>query len=179
MIQILFEKFNIPSVYITIRGVLTLYEARLLTGVVLTSGHSISLTTPVSNGYYLNDTAVLTPASGNSVTNALQNMLNHRGYDLKTPSQLDIIRKIKEKHGCVSTDYAADLNSQDNLIDYSLPNGSTIKIGHEMFKSSEVLFKPQEQGLDAKGIHEILAEFIAKCDKAIHQLTQILFLQEV
>lgn len=86
MIQILFDKFNVPSVYIAIRGVLTLYAARLLTGVVLTSGHSISLTTPVSNGYYLNDTAVLTTASGNSVTNALQNMLNHRGYDLKTPS---------------------------------------------------------------------------------------------
>lgn len=169
MIEILFEKFNVPSAYIAKRGVLALYAAGLLTGVVLESGDSISMATPVSNGYYINDTAILTTAAGRAVTTALQNMLNNRGYDLKAPSQLDIIREIKEKHCLVSTNYAADVNGQENLIDYSLPNGTAIKIGHEVIKSSEVLFRPQEQGLEAKGIHEILSESIAKCDKTIQQ----------
>ena len=71
-------------------------------------------------------------------------MLNSRGYDFSTSSHFDVICEIKEKRCYASeTDYAIDMNGHRNLIDYSLPNGSAIKIGNEWFKTGEVLFRHQ------------------------------------
>ena len=45
-----------------------------------------------------------------------------------------------------------------------LPDGNQIKLGSEKQKAPEILFKPHLIGLEYPGVHEMVANCIAKCD---------------
>ncbi|CAL0318850.1 unnamed protein product [Lupinus luteus] len=47
MTQIMFEKFNVPAMYVAIQAVLSLYASGRTTGIVLDSGDGVSYTVPV------------------------------------------------------------------------------------------------------------------------------------
>ena len=47
MTQIMFETFNVPSFYVAIQAVLSLYASGRTTGIVLDSGDGVSHTVPV------------------------------------------------------------------------------------------------------------------------------------
>lgn len=51
MAEIMFEKFNVPSLYVSIQAVLALYAAGKTTGVVLDAGDGVTHTVPVFEGY--------------------------------------------------------------------------------------------------------------------------------
>lgn len=169
MIQIMFEKFNVPLFYVAKQSVLSLYSAGRLNGVVLDSGDSATLATPIYGGYYITNTAVPMNIGGSDVTSTLQKFLNERGYHFTSFSQREIVRDIKEKHCYLSSNFEQELQKEESFINYSLPDGNAIKIGREIFQSSEILFKPQMNGFDCKGIDQILFESIEKCDPKIHK----------
>ena len=47
MLQIMFETFNVPSMYVSIQAVLSLYAAGRTTGVVMDSGDGVTHTVPI------------------------------------------------------------------------------------------------------------------------------------
>lgn len=167
MTQIMFETFNVPSLYIAKRPVLSLYSAGRLNGIVLNSGDSSSFATPIFGGYYIPDTSVSLNIAGKDVTMMLQKLLNERGYNFTSFSQKEIVRDIKEKHCYLSSDFESEVKKHEFLLDYKLPDGKIIKIGNELFRSAEILFKQQRNGFYQKGIADILLESIDKCDEKI------------
>ena len=50
LIQIMFETFNIPAMYVAIQGVLSLYGSGRHAGIVLGSGDGVCYTLPVDGG---------------------------------------------------------------------------------------------------------------------------------
>jgi len=53
MTEIMFDTFNVPSIFISIQAVLSLYSSGSTTGVVIDSGAGVTNTVPIYEGYAL------------------------------------------------------------------------------------------------------------------------------
>ena len=55
LIQVMFETFNVPKLYVATQGVLELYAAGRYTGTVLSSGEGCSHVVPIYEGFAINN----------------------------------------------------------------------------------------------------------------------------
>ncbi|TVU24757.1 hypothetical protein EJB05_27211, partial [Eragrostis curvula] len=146
MTQIMFETFNTPAMFVSIDAVLSLYASGRTTGIVLDSGHDLTL--------------------------MLMNILKERGcYDFTSSADQEIVRDIKEKIAYVALDYDWELENASSSCSssmeksYELPDGQVITIlGSERIRCPETLFQPPLIGMESPGIHEATYNSIMKCD---------------
>lgn len=182
MCQLFFEQFNVPCMYISIQAVLLLYASGRTTGVVVDSGDGVSHIVPVYEGFSLPTSIKRMDIAGRDVTEQMAfNIRRTLGANFQTSSEMEIVRLIKEKACFISKDPARDeklyagsaysqhlsaagAQSNDLFTSYRLPDGRSIQVGVERFRSPEILFNPQLIGCESPGIHELTALAIAKTD---------------
>ncbi|KAH3673180.1 hypothetical protein WICMUC_003798 [Wickerhamomyces mucosus] len=179
--QVFFETFNTPALYLSIQAILALYSTGRTTGLVLDSGDGVSHVVPVYEGFSLPNTIKRINVAGRDVTEQLQLLLRKNGIILQSSAEKEIVRIIKEKLCYVSADPRKDetdwLNysfefdfkrssdeSNKKIGTYKLPDGKTIEIGAERFRSSEILFNPEIIGSEELGLHHMIHESLQKVD---------------
>jgi actin len=168
MIQLMFETFNVPSFYVGIQAVLSLYSSGRKTGIVFDAGYGVSHTVPIHEGYSLPHAIMRLNLAGRDLTVWLQKILNEGGYAFRTLAEREIVCDIKEKLAYVAIDYEAELQkaatTTDCNVNYTLPDGNEIVIRNERFRCPELLFKPAFNGFEIDGIDQTLFDSIMKCD---------------
>ncbi|KAL6451281.1 Actin-2 [Candida maltosa Xu316] len=169
MCQILFENFNIPCIYISIQAVLSLYASGRTTGVVIDSGDGVSHIVPVYEGFSLPPSIKRMDIAGRDITESLSfNIRRMSGISMRSSSEMEIVRLIKEQCCFISKDPARDEKgnnqSSDLFSSYKLPDGHEIQLGVERFRAPEILFNPQLIGDESPGLHELTSLSIAKTD---------------
>eukprot|EP00771_Trimastix_marina_P000293 gnl/Trimastix_PCT/1311.p1 GENE.gnl/Trimastix_PCT/1311~~gnl/Trimastix_PCT/1311.p1 ORF type:complete len:385 (+),score=81.68 gnl/Trimastix_PCT/1311:43-1197(+) len=180
MTQIFFEQYEIPSLYIQIAPVLSLYANARTTGIVLDSGYQSTFSIPIYEGYHLPHAISRLEVGGLDLTQFLADLLsfNEGGARFRenvTRYQTErIIRQMKEKQCFVAYDYESELVSAQGegvqSKNYTLPDGRQVTYTNECFRCPEALFQPSFLGRGpANGIHEIVYGSIQRCDSDIRK----------
>eukprot|EP00210_Caulerpa_lentillifera_P005060 g4833.t1 len=173
MTQIMFETFSVPSVYVSIQAVLSLYASGRTTGIVLDAGDGVTHTVPIYEGYALPHAVLRLELAGRDLTSYMAKLLLERGVSFLTASELEIVREIKEQTCYVAQDFRAELDlanqSTSCETNFTLPDGQVIAVGSERFRCPEALFQPHMIGVEAVGIQDTAFNSIMRCDLDIRR----------
>eukprot|EP00301_Raphidiophrys_heterophryoidea_P017052 c26820_g1_i1.p1 GENE.c26820_g1_i1~~c26820_g1_i1.p1 ORF type:complete len:469 (+),score=97.19 c26820_g1_i1:66-1472(+) len=177
--ELMFETFQVPMLHLSIQGVLGLYASGQTTGFVLDSGHGVSHTVPVYEGYALSSAVQRLELGGSDLTDWMRTLLAQKGFSFATSAEQEIVRDIKEKCCFVSQELVQDQRNRDalageggsvspdskpeNTMTYELPDGHVIELGDERFRCPEALFQPQLLGREHGGMQS-LVETVMKID---------------
>jgi actin-related protein len=181
MTQIMFETFNVPSMYVSVQAVLSLYASGRCTGCVLDSGDGVSHVVPVYEGFALPHAVERLDLAGRDVTDHLARLLTERGYAYNSTmsgSDREIVRSIKETTACVALDFEKEMAVSSSSMggsgcgaekDFELPDGNIITLGNERFRCVEALFNPSLVGKEARGVHLCVHEAVKSCDMDVRR----------
>ena len=173
MIQMMFEAYDVPAVYLMIDAVLSLYATGKTNGLVYSVGEGVAHSVPVKEGYAIPEAVQRLDLSGCDMTNYLKKLLCERGYTFATDAELDTVRDIKEKLCYVALNFDREMRKAetDSSLEsnYQLPDGTVITIGSERFRCAECLFNPSLLGMDNEGIAGMIFGSIKKCDDGIQK----------
>nr|AED86986.1 actin I [Nyctotherus ovalis] len=173
MIQIFFETFKVPTFYVAIQAVLSLYAAGRTTGIVVDSGDGVTHTVPIYEGYSIPHAIMKVLLAGRDLTKYLFKILTERGWNFSTTAEQEVVREIKEKLCFVALDYedamSKSLVSTEFETTYTLPDGQVMTIGNERFRCPEFLFKPSLDGREHDGIHQLTYKSIMRCDMDVRK----------
>lgn len=173
MTQVMFETFNVPAMYVSLLGMLSLYATGRTTGVVLDSGDGVTHTVPINEGYVIPHDIQRHNLAGSDLTDYMVKMLAERGYSLTKPAEREIVCDIKEKLTYVALDFDAEMASASASSEvekqYELPDGNVVTVGSERFRCPEALFQPALVEMDLPGIHETLFATIMSCEEGFRK----------
>ena len=99
LVQIMFEKFNVPKVFVATTASLAIHSTGKLTGVILDVGEGITHAVPIYDGipqYAIKQMAL----AGSDITDYLTKMLKTPADGFRAVDHLDIVRDIKENLAC-------------------------------------------------------------------------------
>jgi actin len=168
--ETLFETFNVERIHIANTGMLGLYSYGKTSGLVVDSGYGLTSCVPVYEGYPLPHASMKINFAGYDLSENLMNMIhtslskNYKGIKGRL-----VADDIKEKLGYVAAfsdeeeKYYTDNNN--SLNEYTLPDGTSLKLGAELFKHAELIFKPVDS--NQIPICTMIFESFAKCDNDI------------
>lgn len=81
-----------------------MYGSGKTTGIVLDSGDGVTHTVPIFEGYSLSHAIERNNFAGRDLTDVMVKLLNEVGLNLKSSSELEIARFIKEQLAYVAPD---------------------------------------------------------------------------
>lgn len=171
MVEIMFETFGVPSLNISIQGVLALVGQGRMTGLVLDAGEGVTHTIPVYDGYGLSQGVQRLDLAGRDLNTLLAKYLAQEGHSMTTTVEQYHVRQMKEKHCFVSQDPGAEFAE---TVNYSIPaHGSKkareVPLADERWKCPEALFAPNTLGIEAMGVGGLVWESIQKCEIDVRQ----------
>lgn len=191
--QIMFEKFEIPAIFVCKTPVLSAFSCGRSTCLVLDSGSQSTWSTAVHDGYVLNKTQLKYDIAGNFVSNELYKLTSERNvkfwpfYKFSKDSSeeggfktiyhedrqadisyenfwiKEIIRDMKESSLSVSEESVQ--GKEVNIkSSYELPDGNIVELGDEKLSLLECLFKSNKDVPGFQGIHQMVFDVINKGD---------------
>lgn len=168
MVKTMFEVFNVPSFYVQIQAVLSLYASGRTTGIVIDSGDGVTHTVPIYEGFSMPHAVERIDLAGRDLTEYLMKILSEIGLNYYSSAEKEIIRNIKEKLCYVALDpkkEAEAYKSSTNLNKpFELPDGNIVTLQDQQYRCPELLFNPTLIGKDFDGLHTLAFNSIMKCD---------------
>ncbi|XP_069498532.1 actin-1-like [Ambystoma mexicanum] len=171
MAEMMFERFDVPAIYVALQAMLALYASGHTTGIVLDSGDGVTHSVPLFEGHCLTHSVSRLDFAGRDITMYFSRLLMESGFTFQGSAEREIVRNIKETLCYIAMDPKKEMKKKrkDLLQVYYLPDGNCIHIGSPLFQAPEALFKPIVAGITDPGIHHMVLASIMKCDRDIHK----------
>ena len=172
MCETMFEKCNVPSLFISNESILPLYGSGKLTGVVVSSGHDLTSVVPIVNGHTVDNAIKLLYVAGKDISEKIIKNLEKRDIYLGNMNEKLIANNIKENYCYVAMNYIEEdkMFVPENKLPYTLPDGKIIEIGKERFNCPELLFHPDYVDLRRSGIQNITIDSIGLTPREYHDV---------
>jgi actin-related protein len=161
MVEIMFETFGVPSLNISIQGVLALLGQGRTTGLVLDSGEGVTHTIPIFDGFGLPMGINRLDLAGRELNTLLAKLLAQEGMCLTTTDDQHHVREMKERHCYCALDPNKEVGED---VVYQLPDGREVNLADERWKCPEALFNPQMVGLESLGVGGLVYQSIERCE---------------
>ena len=179
MAQIMFEKFNVPGLYISMTSVLAIYDAGRTSGMAVDSGEIITNFVPVFEGFAFPNAIAQSETGGQILTEYLIKLLvDNKKYNINNNTTKKLkINEIKEKYCRVCYDYDTELREgqEEGSLEekVKLPDGEEIIIESEKLKCPEALFQPnffeKSSETNMRGLHDECCASIQQIDVEIRK----------
>ncbi|XP_072457018.1 actin-like protein 9 [Notamacropus eugenii] len=164
LVEVVFESLRSPGMYVAYQSVLSVYAHGLVSGLVVDTGHGVTHTVPVYQGYNLPHATERMDLAGAHLTAYLAEMLRGAGYPFGE-RDISLVESIKHQFCYVAADFIAEQNqpTKDSRENFQLPDGQVISLGKERFQCPELLFNPPSMpGLVPLGIPDMAKESLRK-----------------
>lgn len=158
MVQVMFETFEVPNIYVAIQAVMSLYSAGRTTGLVVDAGDGVTHTVPVFEGFSLPHAVEKMEIAGRVLTEYLQKLLLEAGHSFTSAAEIQIVRDIKEQLCYVAQNFDEEFESAKKSAEhdkqYTLPDKAVITVPATVrMGAPELLFQPTKNGMTCKAIH--------------------------
>jgi actin-related protein len=173
MVELLFEKLNVQSLYFAPAPVLSLYASGRTTGMVVEMGHGTCHTVPIFEGFSLFHSTLQLDFGGKDLTAAVGQTLTNTGFNFSGAHEEEIWQYMKESFCTVQADrgaytVAVSEGNKGDTVQHELPDGSVISLGPERYRPTEAIFDPAIIGKESlRGIQHLAVESVRKCDQDI------------
>lgn len=176
MTEILFEKFQVPSLYISPQPVLSLYATGHTTGISVDFGHGITQIVPVYQGNTLHQGIQHLKLGGRDVTAKVLQCLHDQNseqedgmnsfFDLGSTKDWNAADTLKRKACYVALDFDEECTKDkaEVLQTYHLPDGRKVALDNERYGCPEIYFQPQISGNGTNGVHQLVHTSSYRCD---------------
>jgi actin beta/gamma 1 len=161
MVEIMFEYYMVPTLNISIQGVLALLGQGRTTGLVLDSGEGVTHTIPVWEGYGFTPHIRRLDLAGRDLNTLLAKLLAQEGTSLTTTEAQHHVRIMKETHCYCALDPASEFAE---AVQYTLPDGREVTLQDERWRCPEALFNPSMAGIESQGVAGLVWDSINGCD---------------
>lgn len=200
MTEIFFEEYECPALLRCNAPDLSSFKYSITTEnnlgcLVVDTGFSFTHIVPYINGAKVKEAIRRIDVGGKVLTNQLKEFISYR--QLNVMDETHVMNQCKEDCCFVSMDFKKDMEktrlrdkSNDIIKEYVLPDYNQVKRGYiqdlktdsnqyetqnllmnnERITIPEILFHPQDIGLDQKGITEALLESIYACPEETHSV---------
>ncbi|XP_019367204.1 PREDICTED: actin-related protein T2-like [Gavialis gangeticus] len=167
--QLMFERFRVPAFYLSVQSILSLYASARVTGMVIDSGHGVTHTVPVYEGYCLPHAVSMLDIAGKDITEYFTKLLLKTEPWLAKLPEKSIVEDIKEKLCYVAPEPHQERVRRPEEIrkEYRLPDGAEVRIGSALFQAPEILFEPNNVGNAGPGLLKMISQSVTKCDSSI------------
>lgn len=161
--EMMFESFGVPSLNISIQGVLALLGHGRTSGVVLSSGEGVTSTIPIFDGFGLPHCINRMDTAGKDLNTILGKLLAKGGLSLVKSTEKFEVAKIKEQHCFVSQDPSEE---STEAVEHTLPDGRKVTLKDERWQATEALFNPAAGGLESEnmGVASMVWDTVSKCE---------------
>ncbi|XP_051028979.1 actin-like protein 9 [Acomys russatus] len=164
LVEVAFESLHSPATYVASQSVLSAYAHGRVNALVVDTGHGVSYTVPVVQGYNLPHAIQRLDLAGNHLTAFLAEMILGSGFLLRQ-EDLDMVENIKHCHCYLASDFEKEQARLDEECKQTLklPDGRTVTLGKELFQCPELLFHPPEiPGLSPIGLPAMAEQSLLK-----------------
>eukprot|EP00658_Telonema_sp_P-2_P062291 TRINITY_DN5095_c0_g1_i1.p1 TRINITY_DN5095_c0_g1~~TRINITY_DN5095_c0_g1_i1.p1 ORF type:complete len:265 (-),score=72.55 TRINITY_DN5095_c0_g1_i1:38-832(-) len=169
MAEMLFETFGVRRFQVGIEGVMSLYASGRETGIVLHSGHGVSHTAPVFQGYSMPHAMLRSDIGGGEVNHWLSRLLQMQsGLSLTSSSEMMLVQQIKEDYCRVSLDLAKEVAGFEPVL-HTLPDGNKVALHAELLQAPELMFNPILDGKEGLSLPALLKSSIDMCDTDLRE----------
>jgi actin-related protein 2 len=168
VLEYMFESMNFGAINLSNQSLLVLYARGLVSGIVVECGEGITQVVPIYEGVVPHHLIKRHGVKGKTITTYLRKLLQLQGFNAKLASDIESLRSIKEKLCYASCDLREDrsLARETTVLveNYSLPDGTTIKVGQERFEATEAYFDPSLVDMECQGLSDFVFDTIQECE---------------
>ena len=171
----LFDNLGVPALFFASQPILSLFSTSKTSGTILESGEGVTQSCVVYEGYSIPCTYERYNYGGGDVTEYLKNLLKKRGYHFYNSTEFRLVNDIKENSCfCYGNNIKNEIgdakkSANKNMINYYLPDGSSISIGDERILAPEILFNPEYIGKKYLSFPDMIISSINKVDIQLKQ----------
>lgn len=153
----LFDRYDLPALYLATQETMALYALGLKTGLVVDSGYGVTTITPIKDLKVIENASTRSAINGYVIVDQFMKRCTNKGFKVETWMPL---RKMTESMVCVVQDYEAEMAKPEEYKHYDLLDSLVVEMGRERFQCGEAFFNPSIFEINEPGLHLKIHEAI-------------------